>query len=100
MGILTVRVLTPRQALTLSLFALGAIAVMCLPGDVMRMFLTQEQGDLFLIWVDRVLTWTITAMLVVALWLLWVTSKRRNYAGGSIELSNESRLTERKRSMA
>jgi hypothetical protein len=83
MGILTVRVLTPRQALGMSLFTLGAIAVMCLPGDIMRVFLTQEQSDLFLVWVDRALTWTLTAMLVVALWLLWLTSKVRMVASRS-----------------
>jgi hypothetical protein len=69
-GLLTTRVLAPRQALGLVLFLAGAVAVLCLPGEVVARFMSAEQAERFVVAVDRMLTWTLTAMLGVGLALL------------------------------
>ena len=62
--------LPARQAQTLGLFWLVALGVMCLPGEIVRPFVTDAQADLFLVWVDRAMTLALVAMLAVNLWLL------------------------------
>ncbi len=62
--------LPPRQAQMLGLFWLVALGIMCLPGEILRPFVTDAQAELFLLWVDRAITMGMVAMLAVNLWLL------------------------------
>lgn len=62
--------LPPGQAYFVGLVWLLSLIVMCLPGDLARIVLSDEQADLFLIWVDRSMTAAIVVMWAVNLWLL------------------------------
>lgn len=62
--------LPQRQAQRLGLFWLVALGILCLPGEILRPFVTDAQAELFLLWVDRAMTVAMVAMLAVNLWLL------------------------------
>jgi hypothetical protein len=62
--------LPPRQSLGLGLAWLVVLFVMCLPGDAIGPFVTDEQVAQFKLWVERSLTLGVGAMWAVSLWLL------------------------------
>jgi hypothetical protein len=58
------------QAQVLVAFLVLSVGIMSLPGDVLVAFLPAHLGEVWLLWVDRMLTLTMTAMLGVSLWML------------------------------
>jgi hypothetical protein len=81
LGILTTRILTPRQALALTALALAVAATLVLPGEIFKPFVGEARGNLILVWVDRALTVGLTALLAASLWLMRVTEPHAHRGG-------------------
>jgi hypothetical protein len=62
--------LSPLHTMLLGIFYVLTLGVMCLPGEILGIFLGAERTELFILWLDRALSVVIVAMLAVNLWLL------------------------------